>query len=231
MNGNCLGVRLPTVGTTASRSPAAGTTDVRLAAAGTAARVAVGPTCRRPLNRLLAFALALAVLVGCGPGESAKPASQPAPAAPSAPPPPPPPPVAKAPPAPAAQPASVVPQPSPAVPPPPVAKGAPSAPSNAVEKKAAVGAGEKGHYDTVGPIVTPIASYFAMREKLAYDIQIPQAMNLFKATEDRLPKSHEEFMQRIIKDNQIVLPQLPEGHSYIYDPKRGELMVRQPRPQ
>ena len=80
-------------------------------------------------------------------------------------------------------------------------------------------------------MVTPIASYFCIRERLAYDIQIPEAMKLFRATEDRLPKSHEEFMQRIIKENHINLPLLPEGHRYVYDPKRGELMVEQPAPQ
>jgi hypothetical protein len=175
--------------------------------------------------------LGLAVLIGCGRSEPAKSTSQPAPSAVNAPPPPPQP-VVNAPPAPPAQPAPGAPQP-------PAAQGAaaqlvpnaPVAPKNTIEKKAEVGAGEKGHYDTVGPIVTPIASYFAIRERMAYEIQIPEAMKLFKATEDRVPKSHEEFMQRIIKENNIVLPQLPEGHSYIYDPKRGELMVRQPRQQ
>jgi hypothetical protein len=93
-----------------------------------------------------------------------------------------------------------------------------------------VGAGAKGRGYGVGPIVTPIASYFAMRERLAYDIQIPEAMKLFKATEDRVPKSHDEFMQRIIKDNHITLPLLPEGQRYLYDPQRGELMVEQPAP-
>ena len=44
-----------------------------------------------------------------------------------------------------------------------------------------------------------------------------------------MPKSHEEFMQRIIKDNDIVLPELPGGRRYVYDPKTGELMVEQPR--
>ena len=69
---------------------------------------------------------------------------------------------------------------------------------------------------------------FAAKERLVFEIQIPEAMKLFKATEDRLPKSHEEFMERIVKENHIILPLLPEGHRYVYDPKRGELMVEQP---
>jgi len=65
---------------------------------------------------------------------------------------------------------------------------------------------------------------------IAFRIEIPQAMKLFKATEDRAPKSHEEFMERIIKENHITLPLLPEGHRYRYDPKTEQLMVEQPAP-
>lgn len=126
-----------------------------------------------------------------------------------------------------------------ALPPPPLptaaAKQPPAPPvpatdagSQTIEKKAAVGAGVKGRGYAVGPITTPVASYFAIRERLAYEVQIPEAMKLFQATEGRLPKSHEEFMERIVKENQIHLPLLPEGHKYIYDPQRGELMVEQP---
>ena len=142
-----------------------------------------------------------ALLLGCNHTEPAGPPSSPQPVV-NAPPPPPPPPTLK--------------------------------PPEPILKKAAVGAGVKGHYDSVtviAPIVTPIASYFCIRERLAYDIQIPEAMKYFKANEDRVPKSHEEFMERIIKENHIALPLLPEGHRYVYDPKRGELMVEQPPPQ
>lgn len=116
--------------------------------------------------------------------------------------------------------------------PPPAPPAAPTSPapqaSNVVQTKAAVGSGVKGRGYGIGPIATPCASYFCVRERLAYEVQIPEAMKLFKATEDRVPKSHEEFMQRIIKENHINLPLLPEGHKYVYDPKRGELMVEQP---
>jgi hypothetical protein len=179
----------------------------------------------RPLIALIVLTLGMAVLVGCGGCEPARPVSSPQPAASAPSPPAPLPPAGKAT-EPVQPPSPVVnapPGPAPLAP-------APKAPPP-VQKKAAVGAGEKGHYDSnviISPIVTPITSYFAMRERLAYDIQIPEAMKLFKATEDRAPKSQEEFMERIIKENHIVLPLLPEGHRYIYDPKRGELMIEQP---
>ena len=50
-------------------------------------------------------------------------------------------------------------------------------------------------------------------------------MKLFKAEHDRAPKSHEEFMEVIIKANQIKLPELLDNETYRYDPEREELMV------
>jgi hypothetical protein len=66
---------------------------------------------------------------------------------------------------------------------------------------------------------------FAVKEKVAFDIQIPQALGLFRATEGRLPKSHEEFMEKIIKANQIKLPELPAGMVYRFNTELGELWV------
>jgi hypothetical protein len=80
-----------------------------------------------------------------------------------------------------------------------------------------------------GVVVTPVKSLFAARERLAFEVSIPHALNLYQATEGRMPKSHEEFMQHIIEANQIQLPQLPEGHRYLWDPERGELMVERPK--
>ena len=87
--------------------------------------------------------------------------------------------------------------------------------------------GSKGHY-APGILTTPLSIYFRTEERITFNIKIPKAMELFKATENRSPKSHEEFMQRIIKDNDIVLPQLPGSRRYVYDPKTGELMVEEP---
>jgi hypothetical protein len=101
-------------------------------------------------------------------------------------------------------------------------------PQKMVQDKAKVGSGEKGRGYEVGIITTPIASYFAIRERLVYDIQIPEAMKLFNATEGRYPKSHQEFMDRIVKENHLILPQLPEGHRYLYDPKDATLKVEHP---
>jgi len=73
----------------------------------------------------------------------------------------------------------------------------------------------------------PISQYFSTQDRLAL-LQIQNAVNLFRATHDRLPVSHEEFMTEIIRANNIQLPQLPDGHTYMYE--GGELKVRRPAP-
>ena len=100
-----------------------------------------------------------------------------------------------------------------------------------VQKKADVGVGAKGRGYGQGVVATPAASLFAAKERLAFDVLIPHAMDLFKATEGRPPKDNDEFMQRIIKENNIKLPELPEGDRYMYDPKTQQLMVQSPKPQ
>lgn len=108
-----------------------------------------------------------------------------------------------------------------------VAKPEPAKPK-ITTRKADVGVGKKGRDYGQGLVATPAAAYFAVRENIAFRIQIPQALQLFKAEHDRLPKDHAEFMEVIIKANNIKLPELPDGDSYRYDPKTGELMVDHP---
>jgi hypothetical protein len=164
---------------------------------------------RHASARLAILLVALGLLLGCSSGnEKTAPAESSQPVAETPPPPPPPPP----PTAPGSQAASA--SPAPAQPEP-------------VRQKAEVGVGEKGHGYGTGPIATPAATLFRVKERIAFDIQIPQAMNLFKASEGRPPKSHDEFMSKIIKANQIHLPTLPEGQRYLYDPKQEQLMVEQ----
>ena len=100
-----------------------------------------------------------------------------------------------------------------------------------VQKKADVGVGKKGRGYGQGVIATPAATLYAVREKMVFQAQIPQAMNLFKAENDRAPKDHQEFMEKIIKANNIHLPELPEGDRYRYDPKTEQLMVESPKPE
>ena len=109
----------------------------------------------------------------------------------------------------------------------------PSAKPAVSQQKADVGVGKQGRgYDQspiVAPVTVPIATYFAGKEMIAFRIQIPDAMRLYKATNGSAPKTHEEFMQQIIQANNIRLPELPPGDRYVYDPAREELMVERRR--
>lgn len=98
-------------------------------------------------------------------------------------------------------------------------------------KVAGVGATGKGNYgvtseEAASIITVPISTYFHAQEAAVFNIQIPQALNLFQGAEGRYPNSEEEFMQRIIQANQIVLPKLPEGDSYVYDVENHTLMIK-----
>lgn len=101
--------------------------------------------------------------------------------------------------------------------------------------KADVGAGKKGHYGQKGGeeatdiITVPVATLFRAKEMTAFRILVPQALQLYKATNGEGPKTDEEFQEQIIKANKIVLPELPEGQKYVYDPKTEQLMVEKPK--
>lgn len=138
-----------------------------------------------------------------------------------------------------APPAVPIPPPTPPavpVPPPSVAQTPPSSPNvaqtppNTEAVKADVGVGQKGRSldGYQGAVVTPAKAYFAVREKAIFQIQIPHAMQLFKAESGAGPQSHTEFMDKIIKANGIQLPELPPGQIFEYRPETEELMVIKP---
>ena len=110
----------------------------------------------------------------------------------------------------------------------------PPAPATPKESmKAQVGVGAKGrsldNETGVGKMVSaPVSALFAVKERVAFDIQIPQALGHFQATEGRFPKSHEEFMEKIVKANQIKLPELPAGAVYRFNTELNELWVDPP---
>ena len=56
--------------------------------------------------------------------------------------------------------------------------------------------------------------------------QYKQALSLYNATNGFYPKTHDEFMEKIIQANQIKLPELDEGEEYLYDPSDHELKVQ-----
>lgn len=95
---------------------------------------------------------------------------------------------------------------------------------------AEVGVGQAGRSlrdeQGLGAVVAqPAYAYFQTRERIAFQIQIPKALQLYQAEQGRMPASHEEFMQRIIEANRINLPRLPAGQVYRYHPEDGQLWV------
>lgn len=97
-----------------------------------------------------------------------------------------------------------------------------------VMEKAEAGVGAKGRDYGPGLVTTPISQYFLAKEKTVFDIQVPKAMQLYKATTGHAPQSLEEFV-KVMKENQIKLPELPEGHKYVYDPQAEQLQVIHPK--
>jgi hypothetical protein len=118
-------------------------------------------------------------------------------------------------------------QSNPAAPPTGVLPTATKSPSSTVEQRAVAetGVGAKGKSYGGGIITEPASQYWKLKEKIVFEISIPHAMNLFKATEGKGPKSNAEFMQKIVAENNIVLPDLPEGRSYKYEPSDETLYV------
>ena len=188
--------------------------------------------------------LAAAAMHGCDSAAPKKPvATVPPPPSPPDPPPVPAPsqavavqpaPTPSAPPSPPAPPPSVVPPPpalpSDNTPATPVVETPPSDP-NSEAVKPGVGVGIKGRSldEHEGALVTPAKAYFAVREKAVFQIQIPAALQLYQAEHGELPKTHAEFMEKIVEPNLIKLPELPQGHRYEFNGETGELMVLRPK--
>jgi hypothetical protein len=89
--------------------------------------------------------------------------------------------------------------------------------------------GAKGRdYGGPGFITTPIQQYFRAEAQINL-LHMANAMKIYKAGHDNKgPKTQEEFMNVIVKENGIQLPELPTGDEYFYDPKTAELMVKHP---
>jgi hypothetical protein len=94
---------------------------------------------------------------------------------------------------------------------------------------ATAASGAKGRdYGGPGIITTPIQQYFRADARINF-IQMANALKIYKAGHDNKgPKTHDEFMDVIVKENGVQLPELPTGDEYFYDVKTEQLMVRHP---
>ena len=88
--------------------------------------------------------------------------------------------------------------------------------------------GKRGQGYGGGFVTEPVRQYFLTQHRIAF-LQVENAVKMFKGVNGRMPNSHEEYMEKIIEENGITLPELQNGEEYFYDPEKGELMVRRPR--
>ena len=77
------------------------------------------------------------------------------------------------------------------------------------------------------PVTAPLTAYGPLVEKVSI-LAVEQAINQFQATEGRYPKDHAEFMEKIIRANNMPLPVLPNKGEYRYDEQSHALMVVYP---
>ena len=105
-----------------------------------------------------------------------------------------------------------------------------------VRVKAEAGVTGKGQYGSGGGekpmdiLLVPLEQHFRVKERIVFDIQLKHTEDLYKAEHnDKLPGTHEEYMKEIIEKGGVKLPQLPDGHRYVFDPKEQQLMVEKPK--
>jgi len=96
-----------------------------------------------------------------------------------------------------------------------------------VREKAGVGMGEKGRGYGGGIITEPVHVMWNAQELIVLQ-RIEAAMKFYKGSEGHAPRTQDEFMEKIIKENSIPLPTLPQGHRYFYDPNKEELLIEKP---
>ncbi|MBI3865064.1 MAG: hypothetical protein HY290_24585 [Planctomycetia bacterium] len=73
------------------------------------------------------------------------------------------------------------------------------------------------------PVTAPLSAYGPMVESIA-KTRIVSEIGAFNAIEGRYP-TYEEFMEKIIKANNIQLPVLPYKGRYMYDVEKHELVI------
>lgn len=74
------------------------------------------------------------------------------------------------------------------------------------------------------PLTGALEAYEPLKEKVA-GLGIDHAVRMFHALEGRYPRDHDEFMQRIIKQNNLRLPNLPADREYQYDVSNHKLLI------
>ena len=76
------------------------------------------------------------------------------------------------------------------------------------------------------PVTVPIASLFSIKERVTFEIAIPNAIQAYKKRNGgQSPRTHEQFMQNVIAGTTSNCPTRRPATSYLYDPAKEELQV------
>jgi len=97
--------------------------------------------------------------------------------------------------------------------------------TKSIRRKAEAGVGKQGQKlrKHEGPMTTPVKAYFKAKQQLTF-MNVQRALQMYEVM-NGYPKTHDEFMKKIIQANNIELPELPEGCVYEFDTTTHELMV------
>lgn len=93
----------------------------------------------------------------------------------------------------------------------------------------------KGQYGQAGGekvsdiITVPVSQHFQVRERM-FLMQLKHTEDLYKANNDnKMPETHEDYMEKIVREGGLQLPQLPTGQEYVYDPADQQLKIKKPK--
>lgn len=84
--------------------------------------------------------------------------------------------------------------------------------------------------EATDPVFGPLQAYGPMAGKISVTA-VDMHLATFNAVEGRFPKDFQEFMERIIYENNVRLPVLPARHEYQYDVANHRLLVVKPLPE
>lgn len=86
----------------------------------------------------------------------------------------------------------------------------------------------KAEFEYTDPISGPLQAYGPALER-AFVPMVNREIETFRALNGRYPKDYKEFMDEVIKKNDIKLPVLPGGKTWTYDPKEHVVKVMEPK--
>jgi hypothetical protein len=89
--------------------------------------------------------------------------------------------------------------------------------------KAEGGVGKRGQGYGGGIITEPIRQRFVLEDRIKF-MNMQNTLKFYRAEHnDRNPPTIQEFVEKIVTESGLTLPELPPGHFYVYDPSAKNL--------